>query len=81
MLYYTGFNLPKGTPVYTRSYSTNMHVYHLIDHKTYYSHNKYRLEDGIWATDAARKFWNKNPQLHPHVTLFQIIYNKEKLQL
>ena len=29
--------------------------------------------DGIWATQTVRKYWEKHPQRHPHVTLFDIL--------
>lgn len=32
--------------------------------------------DGLWATSFAREFWELNVILHPHTTLFEIIYKK-----
>ena len=76
-MYTIGVDLPKGTPVYFRSYGTGTPVYYIIDHNLFYSHGYYCLgDDGLWTTGAVREFWKKHPHLHPHATLFDILLKK-----
>ena len=32
--------------------------------------------DGLWATQYARMIWKTNHELHPHASLFEILYKK-----
>ena len=33
-------------------------------------------EDGLWATEYSRYSWKQNPETHPNVTLFELLYKK-----
>ena len=35
--------------------------------------------DGLWATHSVRNLWEASPELHPHCSLFQLLYKKLKI--
>lgn len=36
----------------------------------------YDPQDGLWATEGVRRVWRKHIFLHPHCTLFALLYKK-----
>jgi len=32
--------------------------------------------DGLWATPSMRTYWNRHPTVHPHSTLFSVLYHQ-----
>lgn len=69
-----GRDLPDDTMVYI-SIDTYDRVYkHKIRHlQLAYIFNS---KDGLWATQSARITWRRHPHLHPHCTLFYLLYKK-----
>ena len=75
-----GKELPNGTILYYYKYGLieKTVIYQTEDYASYL--NFLFIEDQhdeLWATNWVRNFWEKNPLLHPHATLFSLLYKLE----
>jgi len=77
MMSYTipGNKLPKGTLVYVCVHSRAVRRTTLCRFTVL---NKFIFDicDELYATKNAREFWKSHPELHPHATLFEMLYKK-----
>jgi hypothetical protein len=75
-----GYNkLPIGTHLYYVG-SRNRITYNIVRANNEYSKNYiFDSNDGLWATQWARKIWEKQPCQHPNCTLFDILNKKLKI--
>ena len=67
-----GNGIPDGTLVYYTYGKTMIDGLALKDMVDF----TFDPNDGLWVQPYARAIWKKNPELHPHVTLFTLLYKK-----
>ena len=76
-----GSGLPEGTTVYMANFGKSSHVWQSTIKRRY---DPFRIDleyifdpaDGLWATTHVRALWEQHPHLHPHASLFTLLYKK-----
>lgn len=70
-----GHDLPKGINLFYFSSKRLQPTFSKHKRRIFLYH--FDPKDELWATATVRGFWKEYPHLHPHVTLFEILYNTQ----
>ena len=76
-------DLPDDTKIYLYNSVCDLVCYRTVDlfpRGTYLVSCIFDANDGLYATEKARKFWDLHPEMHPYSTLFGILYKKLELE-
>lgn len=76
-----GSELPNGTVVYVK-YHRDKTYHKVMSEQSSYRHLEfiYDPNDGLFASELAREYWNDRPQYHPCLTLFYLLYKKLEIR-
>jgi len=83
MMSYTipGCKLPEGTLVYVYFTSNNYFLGNTVRRIalcgfSFLNNYIFDPQDELYATEGVRSYWKLHPELHPHATLFEMLYKK-----